>query len=116
MHPTSCQPFHVPELFIRRIQAGGNAKSTAGSIKENVGGLVSDQWAAEGTFRTRSGWPLTVSQSVCHSRLLHAGKQQRTEGDAEVEAAKVCTAHSYIVSLSDSLHNMAFACTDQGVR
>lgn len=32
------------------MQAGGNAKSTAGSIKENVGGLVSDQWAAEGTL------------------------------------------------------------------
>lgn len=34
-------------------QAGGNAKSVAGSIKENVGGLVSDQWAAEGQFSTR---------------------------------------------------------------
>ncbi len=33
---------------IHSVQAGGNAKSTAGSIKENVGGLVSDQWAAEG--------------------------------------------------------------------
>ena len=36
--------------YSRHVQAGGNAKSTAGSIKENVGGLVSDQWAAEGEF------------------------------------------------------------------
>ncbi|DBB03107.1 hypothetical protein WJX77_004682 [Trebouxia sp. C0004] len=56
-------------------RAGGNAKSTAGSIKENLGGLVSDQWAAE-------------------------GKQQRVEGDAEVEAAKT---KGYAEGAGDSL-------------
>lgn len=63
----TCQRFHVLEHYIRAVQAGGNAKSTAGSIKENVGGLVSDQWAAEGTFAfgTRSRRFLTVTQQIC---------------------------------------------------
>ncbi|KAL3158374.1 hypothetical protein ABBQ38_010613 [Trebouxia sp. C0009 RCD-2024] len=56
-------------------RASGNTKSTIGSIKENVGGLVSDQWAAD-------------------------GKAQRTEGDAEVEAAKT---KGYAEGAGDSL-------------
>ena len=73
------------------VQAGGNAKSTTGSIKENVGGLVSDQWAAEGKFDRRKlqfARRMVVTYADLHS-LVSAGKQQRVEGDAEVEAAKV---------------------------
>ena len=64
------------------LQVGGHVDSAVGSIKENVGGLVSDQWAADGERRSKTldlisegfdaPYKLNLHKLNMHNLNLHA--------------------------------------------